>query len=83
MGKVDRTAGILKINGTECEMKELKKLIGYVPQEDVMLRELTVLENILHSAKVRLPASWSDKEKTQFAHAVIKILGYPTILSTK
>jgi ABC-type multidrug transport system ATPase subunit len=33
-----------------------------VPQDDVVMPELTVRENILHSARIRLPSSWSDKE---------------------
>ncbi|ORY50037.1 hypothetical protein BCR33DRAFT_763088 [Rhizoclosmatium globosum] len=41
MGKVARTAGTLKINGTVAEMASFKKIIGYVPQEDTMIEELT------------------------------------------
>lgn len=51
------------------------QLIGYVPQEDVMIRELTVRENILHSANVRLPGSWSDLKRRDHADAVIETLG--------
>ena len=37
MGKLDRTGGKLLINGLEVEMHKYKKIIGYVPQDDVML----------------------------------------------
>jgi ABC-type multidrug transport system ATPase subunit len=31
------------------------EIIGFVPQDDIMLRELSVRENIAFSARVRLP----------------------------
>jgi len=66
MGKVKRTAGCLFINGKENEMSKFKKIIGYVPQEDIMLRELTVRENIAYSAKIRLPHWTSQQIKVCF-----------------
>ena len=60
MGKADHTGGVVKINGWVKDMSKYKKLIGYVPQDDIVFPELTVRENILHSARVRLPASWRD-----------------------
>ncbi|TPX55433.1 hypothetical protein PhCBS80983_g05319 [Powellomyces hirtus] len=75
MGKVPRTDGTLFINGLESEMSKFKKIIGYVPQEDVMLRELTVRENILHAARVKLPSAWTNKEIEDYTEAVIASLG--------
>ena len=60
MGKQLATAGTIKINGWQKDMSKYKKLIGYVPQDDIIFPELTVRENILHSARVRLPSSWRD-----------------------
>jgi ABC-type multidrug transport system ATPase subunit len=62
MGKANLTGGAVKINGWSKDMSKYKKLIGYVPQDDIVFPELTVRENILHSARCRLPASWRDKE---------------------
>lgn len=61
MGKTIATSGTIKINGHVKDMSKYKKLIGYVPQDDIVFPELTVRENILHSARVRLPAKWRDK----------------------
>jgi len=61
--KVKRTSGVVKINGKKESLKKYKKLIGFVPQEDVMLRELTVKDILLHSAYMRLPTSWTRKQK--------------------
>jgi len=65
--KVRRTTGVVKINGKKDSLKNYKKLIGFVPQEDIMLRELTVKDILMHSAKMRLPSSWeSEKKKKRF-----------------
>ncbi|KAL5319845.1 hypothetical protein ACEPPN_012903 [Leptodophora sp. 'Broadleaf-Isolate-01'] len=40
----------------------IQKYLGYVPQDDIVLSELTVPEDILHSARIRLPCTWSDNE---------------------
>lgn len=61
MGKTMATGGTIKINGHVKDMSKYKKLIGYVPQDDIVFPELTVRENILHSARVRLPVNWRDK----------------------
>lgn len=45
--KVKRSAGTVRINGVEEELSRYRKLIGFVPQEDVMLRELTVRDILM------------------------------------
>ncbi|TPX72646.1 hypothetical protein SpCBS45565_g00404 [Spizellomyces sp. 'palustris'] len=74
MGKVSRTHGKLHINNREAEMHTYKKIIGYVPQEDIMLRELTVRENILHAARVKLPSDWTNEEVSSYADGVVEAL---------
>jgi ABC-type multidrug transport system ATPase subunit len=41
LGKVKKTHGELYINDLAANLSMFKKLIGYVPQEDIMLKELT------------------------------------------
>jgi ABC-type multidrug transport system ATPase subunit len=55
-GKARRTSGQVRINGVNESLSKYNKLIGFVPQEDVMLRELTVRDILIHSALMRLPA---------------------------
>ena len=33
-----------------------------MPQDDIVLPELTVRENILHSARIRLPSNWTNND---------------------
>ncbi|KAJ3110662.1 hypothetical protein HDU96_006373 [Phlyctochytrium bullatum] len=83
MGKVRRTGGDLWINGVQAEMQAFKKIIGYVPQEDVMLRELTVRENVYHSARCRLPQTWGKKEVEACVDAVLEALGLAHVKHTE
>ncbi|QSZ36249.1 hypothetical protein DSL72_007375 [Monilinia vaccinii-corymbosi] len=62
MGKTKNTGGITKVNGIAGNISKYKKIIGYVPQDDIVLPELTVRENILHSARIRLPCTWKEEE---------------------
>ena len=82
-GKVSRTSGQLWVSGKEAEISQFKKIIGYVPQEDTMLRELTVRENILHSARIRLPASWTNQEVENHVDDILKALNLSHVAHTR
>jgi len=75
MGKTKHTGGAVLVNGHQEKMKKYKKLIGYVPQDDIVLPELTVRENILHSARIRLPSSWADPQIQEHVDTLIACLG--------
>ncbi|KAI1410760.1 hypothetical protein F5Y13DRAFT_167326 [Hypoxylon sp. FL1857] len=74
MGKVTNTGGTVMINNVPGKIKRYKKLIGYVPQDDIVLPELTVYENILHSARIRLPRAWKDVDIQAHVNSVIDCL---------
>ena len=46
-----------------------------VPQEDVMLRDFSVREILMHSAMMRLPASWTKEQKKELVLSTIAFLG--------
>lgn len=73
-GKVTRTSGKLLISKEPSEMSLFKKICGFVPQDDVMYTELTVRENILHSARIRLPSSWSEKDVSSHVDNILLAL---------
>ena len=74
MGKIKNTGGVTKVNGVAGKISKYKKIIGYVPQDDIVLPELTVRENILHSARIRLPSSWTDVEIQHHVDVLISCL---------
>lgn len=73
-GKIDRTSGTIKVNGEEKELTSMRRIIGFVPQEDVMLRELSVEENICHSALMRLPREWPHQKKLDLVEETLETL---------
>ncbi|KAK8054020.1 ABC transporter (ATP-binding-cassette) [Apiospora saccharicola] len=74
MGKITNTGGAIMVNNSPGKIKRYKKLIGYVPQDDIVLPELTVYENILHSAQIRLPRTWTADEIESHVNSVIECL---------
>ena len=83
MGKHSHTGGITKINGSAGVSSKYKKVIGYVPQDDIVLPELTVRENILHSARIRLPSYWSDTDIQKHVELVLTCLKLSHVQNSK
>jgi len=73
-GKIEPTGGTLSVNGKLSSLKDFRELVGFVPQEDIMLRELTVEENIRHSAWMRLSTGLSHQQKMDRVHKVMESL---------
>ncbi|KAI9340587.1 hypothetical protein BDR26DRAFT_861433 [Obelidium mucronatum] len=83
MGKVSRTDGSLRINNIVAEMQTYRKIIGYVPQDDVMIGEMTVRENLLYSARVRLPQTWTNKEVEDHVDSLLKALNLAHVANSR
>ena len=81
-GKVKRTAGSVLINGRPDELSNYKKLVGYVPQEDIMLRELSVREVLMHSARMRLPSDWKYQRIKAKVNEIISFLGMSHVMNS-
>ncbi len=76
MGKALKTSGHITMNGEiVADLSKWKKLIGFVPQEDVMIRQLTVRDNIEFSASYRLPREMSVEQKNQVVTDTLLSLG--------
>ena len=74
-GKVKKTSGVIRVNGEECDsLAKWRSRVAFVPQEDVMHRELTVLENLEFSAYTRLPATWAPSRKQALVFKVLDSL---------
>lgn len=73
MGKTTSNGEIL-INGNKIAPKTISKLTGFVPQDDIMLRELTTREILLHSARCRLPSNFSTLEIESHVDSILNAL---------
>ncbi|XP_034633385.1 broad substrate specificity ATP-binding cassette transporter ABCG2-like isoform X1 [Trachemys scripta elegans] len=60
-----------------------KCISGYVVQDDVVMGTLTVRENLLFSAALRLPSSISFKEKEERVTQIISELGLSKVADAK
>ena len=75
-GKATKTEGVIHVNGEEVnDLSKWKKLVGFVPQEDIMIRQLTVRDNIVFSARYRLPDAMSLAEKNDVVNQTLVSLG--------
>ena len=66
------TSGEVRINGINLHQEEekLKGVIGYIPQDDLLIEELTVFQNLYYNAKL----VFKDKEEEELRDLVNKTL---------
>jgi ABC transport system ATP-binding/permease protein len=71
-GKIRPTSGNIYINGYDIneDAEELKGLIGFVPQDDMLIEELTVYQNLYYNAKL----CFGDYNEEQIKNTVQKVL---------
>jgi ATP-binding cassette subfamily G (WHITE) protein 2 len=73
--------GEILLNG-QLKNEDYKYHIGYVVQDDIVSGTLTVRENLMFSANVRLPTQLSSKSKIDIVNEVIMELGLETCANT-
>ena len=66
--------GQITINGHDISENEVKNLIGFVPQDDLLIEELTVYQNLYFTAKLCFEGM-SDKEIDERVMKTLKDLG--------
>ncbi|KAK9755609.1 hypothetical protein RND81_01G037600 [Saponaria officinalis] len=71
--------GQILINGKNESIHSYKKIIGFVPQDDIVHGNLTVEENLRFSARCRLPYDLSKPDKVLIVERVIEALGLQAI----
>jgi ABC-type multidrug transport system ATPase subunit len=71
-GSYKLESGNIYINGNDLhsETKGLKGIIGYVPQDDLLIEDLTVYQNLYYNARLCL----GDQNEAQINESVIKYL---------
>ncbi|GMH39179.1 hypothetical protein BSKO_07077 [Bryopsis sp. KO-2023] len=68
-------SGMVMVNGQEASLEKYKQVMGFVPQDDIMHTDLTVEENLLFSARYRLPENISHSARVAMVDRAIQILG--------
>ncbi len=73
-GYLEPASGDVYINGTNLykNFDAVKKLIGYVPQSDIVYDNLTLHDMLLYTAKLRLPGDVSVKERESMIDRAIE-----------
>ena len=70
-----RVTGEVSLNGIGGEsIGKYPRLVGFVPQDDIMHDDLSVYANLFYSAKLRLPPSISPEQQRAIVEDVIEIL---------
>jgi ABC-type multidrug transport system ATPase subunit len=71
-GKLKPEGGAVYINGYDLhnEPEELNGLIGYVPQDDLLIEELTVYQNLYYNARL----TFGDYDEEKLNHTVREVL---------
>jgi ATP-binding cassette subfamily G (WHITE) protein 2 len=67
--------GEMRLNGASYDNAELKRVSGYVMQDDLLNGYLTVEETLMFTAELRLPRTFTDKERKERVEDVLKDLG--------
>ena len=73
-GSLQPQEGTITINGHDIREPEAKALIGYVPQDDLLIEELTVYQNLWFTAKLCFEGM-SDSELDSRVMKTLKNLG--------
>lgn len=71
------TSGFVLVNNLDLyrHLDSLKQSIGYVPQDDIIHRELTVFRTLYYVARLRLSSDVSTKEIDQIINEVMDVTG--------
>ncbi|XP_024984475.1 putative white-brown complex homolog protein 30 [Cynara cardunculus var. scolymus] len=76
-------SGMILINGKNESIHSYKKIVGFVPQDDIVHGDLTVEENLRFSARCRLSADLPKQDKVLIIERVIEALGLQGVRDAK
>ncbi|KAL3485492.1 P-loop containing nucleoside triphosphate hydrolase protein [Aspergillus germanicus] len=74
-GRSRPTQGCIAINGRPSQPDDLRNMIGFIPQHDIVPPDLTVRENILYSGRVLLGNRMPAAEIEAYIDSLISSLG--------
>lgn len=62
------------LNGYDIKTTECKANVGFIPQDDLLMEELTVFQNLYYNAKL-INDTWNESELNERIEKVLKELG--------
>lgn len=65
----------MRLNGAAYDNAELKRIAGYVMQDDLLNGYLTVEETLQYTARLRLPRMFTDRQRQERVEDVMNDLG--------
>ncbi|KAG2452836.1 hypothetical protein HYH02_002182 [Chlamydomonas schloesseri] len=71
--------GQVKINGDAMPVTRLRKIMGFVPQDDIVHEDLTVRENLNYSARMRLATDMDAQRRKHVVRDALEMLGLTAI----
>ncbi|KAL4448129.1 hypothetical protein ABPG75_005348 [Micractinium tetrahymenae] len=66
--------GVVLVNGRPDRLERYKRVMGFVLQDDIMHSKLTVEENLLFSARFRLPAHYTREQHLFHVERALHVL---------
>jgi ABC-type multidrug transport system ATPase subunit len=69
-----KMAGKISINGKEADISQLKTVLGFVPQDDIVHEDLTVREQIQFSAELRNAVNTSEDQIERITDDVLHVM---------
>ncbi|KAG6557885.1 hypothetical protein Mapa_000062 [Marchantia paleacea] len=75
MEKSASVSGQIRLNGKEYTSTDLKKMSGYVMQDDLLNAHLTVEETLLYTVKLKLEPTYTEAQLLERVSEVIKQMG--------
>ncbi|KAF8126962.1 hypothetical protein EV363DRAFT_1433839 [Boletus edulis] len=81
--KIGSVNGSILINGRPVTSSQVRRVSGYVDQEDTLMETLTVYETVLYSALLRLPRDMSEDEKIARVYGTLEELGIRGIMDKR
>lgn len=75
-GSDKATSGRVSVNGVDFyeNYNRLKNTIGYVPQEDIVFDNLSLIDMLRYAAELRMPPDTTPEEREMRAQEVIQLL---------
>jgi len=67
--------GEMRLNGAPYNNAELKRIAGYVMQDNLLNGYLTVEETLIYTAELRLPRTFTNKQRKERVENVMTDLG--------